>query len=81
MAYDKDILTSTSLIDEKEYTYSKFNYDLSSSQRGYINHSFYLMQYTNLERNRINENYLRNNLPRWTQDSINPLEIGVGDPQ
>ena len=81
MAYDKDILASTSLIDEKEYTYSKFNYDLSSSQRGYINHSFYLMQYTNLERNRINENYLRNNLPRWTADSINPLEIGVGDPQ
>lgn len=81
MAYDKDILASSSLIDEKEYTYSKFNYDLSSSQRGYINHSFYLMQYMNLERNRINENYLRNNLPRWTQDSINPLEIGVGDPQ
>ncbi|MAJ36732.1 MAG: hypothetical protein CMC19_02195 [Flavobacteriaceae bacterium] len=81
MAYDKDVLTSTSVIDEKEYTHSKFNYSLSQNQRGYINHSFYLMQYTNLERNKIDENYLRNNLPRWTQDSINPLEIGVGDPQ
>lgn len=81
MAYDKDFLISTSVIDEKEYTHSKFNYGLSQNQRGYINHSFYLMQYTNLERNKIDENYLRNNLPRWTQDSINPLEIGVGDPQ